>query len=320
MNLEAITTEPTLELYQKAVIVRPNEAKAALLKEVKKALGKSILHPVHINDLSDDQVKLILPMMKNFTEKTSPTGEFLDYKVRILMRGDKQLFTAESEGPVCRPESLRICLCISAQEDLEEFKIDITAAFMNTQMPKEVKHRWIKLDKDVVQVLMELHPDVYEPYVLPDGSLIVEMDKLMYGYVEAPYYWYLTISSVFIAAGYKQCLKDPCVFTKEVDGMKAICALTVDDCMFFTTRNEKFIEDQITMLQDAFKEITVERTGEAGIGIIGMHMIRKEKKVILTQPKWENKVKEEFNVESRSPNPALNDMLNDDETKEPLND
>lgn len=41
MNIETITTEPTLELYQKSVKVLPNEAKAALVQEVKKALGKN---------------------------------------------------------------------------------------------------------------------------------------------------------------------------------------------------------------------------------------------------------------------------------------
>jgi hypothetical protein len=41
----------------------------------------------------------------------------------------------------------------------------------------------------VVKVLQELEPGKYEPYVLHDGSVIVKMKKISYGYVEAAHYW-----------------------------------------------------------------------------------------------------------------------------------
>jgi hypothetical protein len=73
---------------------------------------------------------------------------------------------------------------------------------MRTPMTDDVKHKWVKLDKRVVQKLMELQPDRYKNYVLPDGSVIVKMKKLSYGYVEAAHYWWRDLSGTFTDNGY----------------------------------------------------------------------------------------------------------------------
>jgi hypothetical protein len=40
--------------------------------------------------------------------------------------------------------------------------------------------------------------------------------------------------------------------------MFALCGTTVDDCLIVCTRDVKWIEEQIKMLKDAFKGVTVE--------------------------------------------------------------
>jgi hypothetical protein len=67
---------------------------------------------------------------------------------------------------------------------------------MRTPMVDDVKHKWVKLDKLVVKVLQELEPGKYEPYILPDGTVIVKMKKISYGYVEAAHYWYMTCQTL----------------------------------------------------------------------------------------------------------------------------
>jgi len=129
-----------------------------------------------------------------------------------------------------------------------------------------VKHKWIKLDKRVVDILL----DEYKDYVLPDGSIMVEMDKLSYGYVEAAHYWYETLMSAFIKNGYKVSGKDKCVLMKQQGSKLAISGTTVDDCLFVCSRDDKWIAEQIKMLRTAFDEITVE-TGDE-LGLVGMHI------------------------------------------------
>ena len=77
-------------------------------------------------------------------------------------------------------------LSIAAFEDYEIFKVDIGSAFMLTPMVDDVKHTWVQLDKHVVEILRELDPIQYEPFIEPYGTLVVEMTAIIsYGFVEA---------------------------------------------------------------------------------------------------------------------------------------
>ena len=50
------------------------KAQEALWKEILKGDSKKIWHGVHWEDLTPEQRKLILPMMKNYIEKYLPSG------------------------------------------------------------------------------------------------------------------------------------------------------------------------------------------------------------------------------------------------------
>ena len=307
---ELLEHEQSNILYQQAMKERPEAAEAALLKEVQKAEEKKIWHPVHLKDLTPEQRKLILPMMKSYVEKYHPDSTFDKSKVRVLVRGDLQRFIGESEGPVCRFESILLLLSLAAHLDLEVFKVDISAAYMNTPMNKEqVKHRWVHLDKDVTKLLLRLNRAYYQEFVQEDGTMIVEMDKLMYGFKEAAHFWNIELIRVFLAAGYAQCKKDKCVLVKRSSGKLSICGITVDDCLFVATRDEAWVQEQIKMLADAFEELTTERGDEIGIVGVQVKMDRVGKRVLLSQRKFADKVIEVFDVKKSSPNPALSDVM-----------
>jgi len=204
-------------LFQNVMKSRPNEAMKALREEVIKAVKINILHPVHYKDLSEEERKLVIPQMIDYLEKYKPDATFDKFKVRVLARGDKQVYTGDSEGPVARIETLLMLLAIAVHEDLAIFKVDVGFAFMRTPISQDVKHKWVKLDKRVVQLLLELEYDPYKDYVQNDGSVIVKMDKLNYGYVEAVHYWYETLMSAFKNNQYAISGKDKCMFIKHQD-------------------------------------------------------------------------------------------------------
>jgi hypothetical protein len=300
-------------LYQDALKKQPSNAKAAFKKEIQGILDKNVWTPVHLKNLTEEERKMVISNMKNFVEKLKPDNTFDKFKVRVLFRGDLQREIGQSEGPVCRIESLKTIMSIAAYEDYEIFTIDITGAYLNTPMPDDVKHKWMKLDKDVVDMLLEIDRERYESYVRADGTMVVRNEKLMYGYQEAAHYWYNEIAAVFRNNGFKSCMKDKCVFVKTEGDKKAICGLTVDDGFFAATRDEGWIEEQVDMLRRAFKDVTVTRGDE--LGIIGMHlkMDRKNKRAILSQPKWEQKVIHEFETSRKAPTPALTDLMAEDD-------
>jgi hypothetical protein len=47
-------------------------------------------------------------------------------------------------------------MAIAVHKDLDIFKVDVGSAFMRTLISQDVKHKWVKLDKRVVQLLLEL--------------------------------------------------------------------------------------------------------------------------------------------------------------------
>ena len=107
-------------------------------------------------------------MMKNYIEKYSPSGDFKKAKVRVLVRRDLQNVFGETQGPVCRVESIFILISFAVHYDLEIFKIDITAAYLNTPMNDNVKHKWLMLDKDVASVLLSMDNNYWKEYLRND--------------------------------------------------------------------------------------------------------------------------------------------------------
>jgi hypothetical protein len=200
----------------------------------------------------------------------------------VLTRGDKLYHTGETEGSVARIESLIMLLGIACQKDLVVFKVNIGSAFMRTPMVDDVKHKWIRLHKMVVQVLMEVEPDMYRPYILPDGTVIVKMKKISYGYVEAAHYWWKNLSATFHQGGCHTSKKDKCVYIKRENNKVAICGATVDDCLFICTRDDMWVKEQISLLQNKYDEMTVEIGDELGLVGMQINIKRDEKKAVPT--------------------------------------
>ena len=125
--------------------------------------------------------------------------------------------------------------------------------------------------------------DYWKDFLRKDGKILVELDKIMYGYKEAAHWRNKTLIKVFMDYGYHQMSNDQCVMVKTDGNRVSYCAITVDDCFFAITRDENWINAAITMLKGAFEELTVER-GET-INILGMtvHMDRKKKRAIINQ-------------------------------------
>ena len=96
--------------FDQAMKTRPDDAWQALLKEVLKGDSKKNWHGELEENLTLEQRKPILPNMKNYIEKYSPSGEFDKSKVRVLVRGDLQSCVGETQGPVCRVESVFILI------------------------------------------------------------------------------------------------------------------------------------------------------------------------------------------------------------------
>jgi hypothetical protein len=163
----------------------------------------------------------------------------------------------------------------------------------------------------VVELLLELEHDKYKDYVLDDGSVIFELDKLSYGYVEAAHYWWEELKDKFEKDDYAVSKKDKWVFIKRKGEQVSFCGTTVDDCLFVCMRDKEWIKQQILLLENAFQEVTVESGNE--IGLVGMQirMDRELKQFVITQPKHVERFIEKFKVTKGAPTPALGKLMGD---------
>ena len=98
--------------FDEAMKTRPQEAWDALMKEILKGDSKRIWHGDLMENLTEEERRLILPMMKKYIEKYTPAGDFEKAKARVLVRGDLQKLIGETQGPVSRTESIFIIISI----------------------------------------------------------------------------------------------------------------------------------------------------------------------------------------------------------------
>lgn len=191
-------------------------------------------------------------------------------------------------------------------------RVDVGLAFMRTSTLNDVKHKWVKLDKLVGIVLQELEPGKYEPFLLPDESMIVKTKMISYGYVEAAHHWYKDLPETLFCAGYNQLKKDMLAFIKKEGCNISYCASTVDDCLFVTSDDEIWIQRQVEFLKSKYEDVIVV-IGEE-IGLIGMQLDMVNQKVTLTLPKYVEKIITAFGVYKGAPTPALTNVMGDDDT------
>ena len=79
--------------------------------------------------------------------------------------------------------------------------MDITSAYLNTPMNDNVKHKWLMLDKDVASVLIPMDANYWKQFLRKDGKILVKLDKIMYGFKEAAYWWNVELVKTFLADG-----------------------------------------------------------------------------------------------------------------------
>lgn len=91
-----------------------------------------------------------------------------------------------------------------------------------------------------------------------DGSDVVAMDKLSYGYVEVVHYRYENLIKTFKKNKYAIARKDKCIFIKWKNKKVDFCGASVNYCLFVYTRDGQYIQEQINMLCQEYEEIMIE--------------------------------------------------------------
>ena len=155
---------------------------------------------------------------------------------------------------------------ISTKEGREVRALDIGGAFLNADIGVTGIPVHMRLDKTLTRVLTQLDP-TYTKYVRRDGTVVVKLDKALYGCVEAAKLWYEDLRSTLHKAGYAENRYDRCVFNRTNMGVQTTLALHVDDILATSTSSSD-LDDLVTHLKQSYPAVGV-RSGKV-ISYVGM--------------------------------------------------
>jgi hypothetical protein len=117
----------------------------------------------------------------------------------------------------------------------------------------------MRIDPATAAIFIELDPG-YKDGLDGDGSLVVKLEKALYGCIESSQLWYENLSAKLKSIGFLPNERDPCVFNKVLRRTQLTVAIYVDD-IFCSCVDEDALEWLANELTMEYKELAVHRGG-----------------------------------------------------------
>ena len=240
---------------KKAVVKFGKSALKSIAAECIQLINKKVFHPIDVSKLSTKERRAIIRSTMFLKEKFLSNGDFEKLKARLVAGGDQQdkSLYEDLSSPTVTTQSVFMVAAIAGRERRRVVVIDISGAYLNADLTG-IKVR-MRLDPLISAIISQLDV-VYEQFIEPDGSIVVELDKALYGCVESARLWYDHISATLIGIGFVKNQHDICVFNLQKDGKQCTVCLHVDD-LLITCVNESIIESVISSLEAVYKTIPV---------------------------------------------------------------
>jgi hypothetical protein len=185
--------------------------------------------------------------------------------------------------------------------------IDIGGAFLNASLEPTGVIVHMRLDKVLTAMLVQLD-STYEQYVEADGSCYVQLDKALYGVVEAASLWYNDLKATLEKHGFVANPYDVCVFNKVgADGNQITVVVHVDD-LLCTCATEQTLHDFHATLRKTYPETTM-KSGPV-LDYVGMTFdFREFGQVRVTMDGCCSDILEESGVTSKRATPASSHLF-----------
>jgi hypothetical protein len=158
--------------------------------------------------------------------------------------------------------SVLTVLSIAAFERRHLAAIDIKGAYLNAHRSSVTV--FMRIQPQLVGILKELYQELLKTditeYICPDGSMIVQVLKALYGLIESALLWYQHLSSTLKSAGFTVSANDRGVFYKNLAAPRQQCVVCVhvDDLLVAST-NKKLLHDLLAKLTEVYSDLNVQQ-------------------------------------------------------------
>ena len=296
-----------------------DKALEVMKKELQQMLDKKVWKPVMIRDLSEEDRKKIIPSSIFLKEKFKPSGEFEKLKARLVAGGHRQnkllyqelisssdeinIYNNKLTSPTVNIQCVMMEIAKAAYENRFVCTVDITGAYLNAKMGSVRVH--MRLDKRLTELLISLDPS-YNDYVNSDGTLVVILDKALYGCVEAARLWYECLVGALERIGFVKNAFDKCVVNLIKDGYHCTMCIYVDD-LLITCVNKDVIDYVVNYLHYTFKTITVNHGDNHSY--LGMDITIVDNKAELSMKGYIDQLLQQYGINTGVNTPASNDLF-----------
>jgi hypothetical protein len=259
----AIMTQLSLKAGLKAW---GTEAKEAVHSEMKQLHFRDTFKPMRWKEPSHSQSQSVLESHIFLKEKR--TGEI---KGRTVAGGNKQrdfISKEEASSPIVATKSVLLSCIIDADEGRDVAVIDIPNAFIQTRIEDEKDMAIIKIRGILVDMLLEIAPDVCNSYVTTDKKgikqLTVQCQNAIYGTMMASLLYYKKFSKSLIHIVFKFNPYDPCVANKQMSGSQMTICFHADDCKL-SHKSPKCNDRMIKWLRKEYESIFKDGSGKMAV-------------------------------------------------------
>ena len=218
----------------------------AVRKEYEGLRKKKAFTPIWWKSLTDSQKRKTLPSSCVVKHKHNSDGIFLKVKARLVVGGHRQDRSIYEENDTASPTvnmtSIMLQAAIAARERRHVMTIDFVGAYLFADMPTDPQGDPIhmKLDKINTSILVKTNPE-YEEFVNEDGTIVVRLDRALYGCIQSARLWYEKLMDELKAIGFVPNPEDPCVLNAYFDGTQVTTSVHVDD-LFITCEDLEVLQ------------------------------------------------------------------------------
>jgi hypothetical protein len=243
------------------------ESKEAIIGEIQNMLNYSVGHYVKFEDIPKDKRGNILQSFMFLKHKTTPDGRYDKTKARMVGNGATQkdhMYDLVSSSTVAL-SSVLLLVNLASYYKAKLTTYDIKGAFLNAEFGEKDEVTYIRINKEITALWVEQDP-TSAAFVDERGTLLLELDKFIYGLKQSPLKFQLHLRETLMELGYKPLASDECLYCKHEGKDFSILSTHVDDILQVATADRLYAELKRGLIAK-YTEITTTDDGNAYLGM-----------------------------------------------------
>ena len=212
---EYVVMQITLNAALKTEYSKPAEECA--IKEAKNVIGHRVWSYLKtINDREPSIHKSVMPCQMLVKDKWDSRGNFLLWKGRLAAGGNRtdpnSYSPFDKSSPTAHLDAVYAWLSVAQRYKMQVESADVPSAYINAPLKKGQKHV-MRVNKIIAKYVCIADPEARK-FIQSDGSLLVQLEKALYGLPESGKVWHEFFIGILKKIGYEQLKGDTCCWRR----------------------------------------------------------------------------------------------------------